>query len=805
MSKGSAGKVYFVLYLAVILELLIIIVERDEAEEGLHKKTKESMKIVQNILSQLQSGSGNFNMNVAPNDLIIIQDKATVESLPKDQRIKRQKTYSVKVGVTDISEAKPGGEGGAEAAADGLKDYTFTKLANVQELTYQLFFTETPKGETQENAPRLPDSTYNSKRLREFKTGDVATYNDAQAGRNFNWTLLDNRQLKLNVAETYEYNKAEGGWRKPLYNLVNNAAPVDKSTQARDTVFFYDSTKSEKDIANNGKVISRTFTVNFDPGDERKDGWYKLRFFSSTNKILGVDFEGGLKDISDEDQVNVGVVKLKVRALRSVMRELQKELDGKVELRDKWYDGEGDFNVRLKAVEEFNQAIKLGRENNKDNEEILNKITLYDYIVKLITPGFSSFLDQNSGTMDIDVQVRKPEQQQPAPSISELDPKIIIFDKLQKTIVTFALTPGAYFKPGNPTVDIKGTPSLAGKYKIELDEPTGGGSPDPQANNKKRRYRLIFESPIPAGLYNIKLSYSGGGKTDTASTDLKVLPSSLDPKSMKGLAGAKYYYGKRLALRSRLLAEAELPLQQFKIDYQLGNEKKNQDNAYSESWVGPNIPAGAKKVKTDIVWVYPPTGERVPLFTREATPEQTPPEISCSNAITELKSSGAVEAKGGRKPSGKKPVQPNNFQVVIKGIGVDFEVPLDADNKDIAASKSVKATLGDVEPTGDAEIDYNSPDTQLRIYNGDEPDATSTWTATATTFGVIVGSFDASSGAFPVTVQVKDLPPKPPAESRILRGTIAVKVGAKIVNRKAGASATSTSPPCIISVNIPYQ
>lgn len=805
MSKGSAGKVYFVLYLAVILELLIIIVERDEAEEGLHKKTKESMKIVQNILSQLQSGSGNFNMNVAPNDLIIIQDKATVESLPKDQRIKRQKTYSVKVGVTDISEAKSGGEG---EAAEGVKDYTFTKLANVQELTYQLFFTETAKGETQENAPRLPDSVYNSKRLREFKTGDVATYIDQQAGRNFNWTLLDNRQLKLDVPATYAYNKPDGGWRKPLYNLSINAATVDRGTQAKDTIFFYDSTKSEKDIVNMGKVIARTFTVNFDPGDERKDGWYKLRFFSSTNKILGVDFEGGLKEISDEDQVNVGVVKLKVKALRSVMQGLQKELDGKVELRDKWFDGEGDFNVRYKAVQEFNQAIKLGRENNKDNEDILNKITLYDYIVKLMTPGFSSFLDQNSGTMDIDVQVRKPEIQQPAPSISELDPKIITFDKLQKTIVTFALTPSAYFKPGNPTLDIKGTPSLAGKYKIELDEaiPDGGGVRDPQAANKKRRYRLVFESPIPAGLYNLKLSYSGGGKTDTASTDLKVLPSSLDPKSMKTLAGTKLYYGKRLALRSRLLADAELPLQQFKIDYQLGNEKKNQDNPYSESWVGPNIPAAAKKVKTDIVWVYPPTGERVPLFSREATPEQTPPEISCSNAITELKSSGSVEGgKGGRKPSGKKPVQPNNFQIVIKGIGVDYEVPLDADNKDIAASKSVKATLGDVEPTGDAEIDYNSTDTVLRIYNGDEPDATSTWTATATTFGVVVGSFDASSGAFPITIQVKDLPPKPPAESRILRGTIAVKVGAKIVNRKAGASAQSTSPPCVISVNIPYQ
>ena len=800
MSKGSAGKVYFVLYLAVILELLIIIVERDEAEEGLHKKTKESMKIVQNILSQLQSGSGNFNMNVAPNDLIIIQDKATVESLPKDQRIKRQKTYSVKVGVTDISDAKRS----EEEDAEGVKDYTFTKLANVQELTYQLFFTETPKGETQENAPRLPDTVYNGKRLREFKTGDVATYIDQQVGRNFNWTLLDNRQLKLDVPATYEYNKADGGgWRKPLYSLAINSASLDRSSQMKDTVFFYDSVKSEKDLViNNGKIAARTFTVNFDPGDERKDGWYKLRFFSSTNKILGVDFEGGLKDISDEDQVNVGVVKLKVKALRSVMQELQKELDGKVELRDRWFDGEGDFNTRYKAVGEFNAAIKLGRENNKDNEEVLSRITLYDYIVKLLTPGFSSFLDQNSGTMDIDVQVRKPEQQQPAPGISELEPKIITFDKLQKTIITFALTPGSYFKPGNPSVDIKGTPSLAGKYKIELDE-ANTGPVDPQANNKKRRYRMVFESPIPAGLYNIKLEYSGGGKSDTASTDLKVLPSSLDAKSMRALSGLKLYYGKRLSLRSNLLAEAELPLQQFKIDYQLGNEKKMQDNIFNPSWTGPYIPAAAKKVKTDIVWIYPPTGERVPLFSKETTPEQTPPDIGCNTAIAELKSGGAVESKG-KKTSSKKPVQPNNFQVSIKGIVVDYEVPLDADNKDPNASKSVKATLGDVEPTGDAEIDYNSPETVLRIYNGDEPDATSTWTASATNFGVISGSFDASSGVFPLTVQVKDLPPKPPSESRILRGTIAVKVGAKIVNRKAGTSAPVSSV-CVITVNIPYQ
>ncbi|ROL61494.1 hypothetical protein D9V86_05400, partial [Bacteroidetes/Chlorobi group bacterium ChocPot_Mid] len=70
--SSDAGKVYFVLYLAVVLELLIIIVERDEAEEHLLKKQKESMKIVESILSQLQSGSGTEGINTRPQDEITI-------------------------------------------------------------------------------------------------------------------------------------------------------------------------------------------------------------------------------------------------------------------------------------------------------------------------------------------------------------------------------------------------------------------------------------------------------------------------------------------------------------------------------------------------------------------------------------------------------------------------------------------------------------------------------------------------------------------------------------------------------------
>ena len=62
MSKGGgAGKVYFILYLAVLLELLIVIVERDDAEEAFRKerdellrKTKRIQLIAETIINSLR-------------------------------------------------------------------------------------------------------------------------------------------------------------------------------------------------------------------------------------------------------------------------------------------------------------------------------------------------------------------------------------------------------------------------------------------------------------------------------------------------------------------------------------------------------------------------------------------------------------------------------------------------------------------------------------------------------------------------------------------------------------------------------
>ena len=129
MSKGGAGKVYFVLYLAVILELLIIIVERDEAEEGLMKKQKESMRIVESILTQLQSGAGTEGINTRPQDAIVLSEKFPAE---QQKYFKKFRTYYIEVGVTDVSSAL--NMDGMEESEKKERVETLKKLANPPDL-----------------------------------------------------------------------------------------------------------------------------------------------------------------------------------------------------------------------------------------------------------------------------------------------------------------------------------------------------------------------------------------------------------------------------------------------------------------------------------------------------------------------------------------------------------------------------------------------------------------------------------------------------------------------------------------------
>ncbi len=96
MSKGGgAGKVYFILYLAVLLELLIIIVERDDAEEelkreklALEQKSKRIQLIAEAIISALRGSQTSLSST---------SDQSMTLGDPKEP----EREFSVKVRVSD--------------------------------------------------------------------------------------------------------------------------------------------------------------------------------------------------------------------------------------------------------------------------------------------------------------------------------------------------------------------------------------------------------------------------------------------------------------------------------------------------------------------------------------------------------------------------------------------------------------------------------------------------------------------------------------------------------------------------------
>jgi len=94
--KGGAGKVYFILYLAVLLELLIIIVERDDAEDELKKeklaleqKSKRIQLIAETIINSLRGSATSVSST---------SDQSMILGDPKEAQ---GREFSVRVRVAD--------------------------------------------------------------------------------------------------------------------------------------------------------------------------------------------------------------------------------------------------------------------------------------------------------------------------------------------------------------------------------------------------------------------------------------------------------------------------------------------------------------------------------------------------------------------------------------------------------------------------------------------------------------------------------------------------------------------------------
>lgn len=631
MSKGGgAGKVYFVLYLAVVLELLIIIVERDEAEEHLHKKQKETMQIVESILSQLQTGSGSEGINTKPQDQITMLEPGTDAKAEIGVDIKSDRQYLVEVGVTDISDelSRREGEGDNEYAQRVLK---LVELGNVEELEYQIFYSS---NQDPSNAPMFPSET----EIRKQKL-DFTKYSPGQTVQGPNqeiWEFMGVRKLTLDKEKTFskiqinrETKKVDLKETNPIYNLAASVGPpMSPARMPVDSAFYYSLDKT--DLTNGLK--KRTFTVNFEP--QRKAGWFKLRFASRTNRILGVRASQKPEELSPNSKVNIGTVQLTVGDLMKVKKELVAKLDKYGLPHDDILNKENDidkFDAKLKA----SQQLAFKEDNARD---IVSKIQLYGYIAKLLAPGQSMHFPQNQGSIEFNIRVILPENRGANPEI--VLPLVRSFDKLPAAF-DFTISPFNGEGGNRVTGEVKNSDGrvVAGIICNPMTV-TAAGTPIPApARGAKREYIGTVDKALPPGRYTVVVTHTIGGKTAPRETELTVFETGLTQENKEYIQRrferayyATYHLGNQSIVPS---SGGTIRPEEFRI-YIGTDDQGSQITPIEGLSIPPNrapyLSPKSNKVTMKVTWKQPVTGKEVdvlPLLTADIKLKQ--PSVNIAN------------------------------------------------------------------------------------------------------------------------------------------------------------------------------
>jgi len=614
MSKGGgAGKVYFVLYLAVVLELLIIIVERDEAEQGLLKKQKETMRIVESILSQLQSGAGTEGINTRPQDEITILDQSSQQALGPGIQIKSSRTYIVEVGVTDVSSELKRKEG-ESPKEHAMRIDKYIQLGNVEEIEYQVFFNSSTDPNNAPNFPTDEDFRYQNTDFTKFQPSQTIQTKDGST-----WEFLSLRKLMLDksaVSNKIDLNNVFPSSLEPIYpkNKELQVGPSYAPPGKEDSVFYYSYEHTVKE-ANKSTVDlkKRAFVVNFQPPS--RPGWYKLRFASRTNRILGVRAEANIKALDEETKINIGTVQLTVRDLNKVKKELIQKLE-------KYNPPAFDMLGNPANLNKFDEILKQATAkvaNEPDAAGIISKLKLYGYIAKLLAPGLSASFPQNTGSIEFNIRVITPKPQTADPVVQPPD-VVYTFNQLP-AVFEFAITP--WRGEGQNIIDARvvdnNGSNVSGIDMKPLDQIAGTGSSQ-AVLGKEKYFRGTLKSQLSPGEYTIKIDHKLSGKQDSKDVKLVVFKTGLTPESEKTLKngiGYLAFFGKKMAIMNAVPTSGlKIKPEQFRsYVYTDQEQQKPPYNGYTLSNEnGVFLSCKAKTVTLRITWIQPYTNQEIDLF-----------------------------------------------------------------------------------------------------------------------------------------------------------------------------------------------
>ena len=636
MSKGGgAGKVYFVLYLAVVLELLIIIVERDEAEENLLKKQRETMKIVESILSQLQSGAGTEGINTRPQDEITIPpaDINVKEVLGAD--VKSFRKYIVEVGVTDVAAELKKKEG--EQQIDYAKRLDkLIKLGNVEDIEYQIFFNASADPN---NAPNFPTEEFILKNAYDFTKFQPGQAIQSETGDS--WEFMSSRKLKLDTRQIMnniiDFNNINMSSIAPVYPkeneiLIGSAyAPPDKM----DSVFFYNN-QDNSVVGSN--LLKRSFVVNFQP--PRKAGWYKLRFASRTNRILGVHGNISATNIPDDANINIGTVSLTAKDLKKVLKELTPKLE-------KYNPPTFEMLAVQKDIEGYERKLEAAKAKalkDADNPTYaVGKLKLYDYIVKLLTPNMSSNFAQNKGSIEFNVRVILPDVKSAKPALV-MPTYTPTFDKIQGAF-EFTVSPWM----GNNIVEgkvIDASNATVARIAFKALDDINTAIPKP-INGGKRDYRATVDQMLGPGKYDLIITHRIGAQQIEDKATLEVFPTGLTASSKLATDArleALYYGATFPVMTPEPASGGKIKQETFRI--YITTDKETQRSPLQGLAItrdnGISFDCSIKTATLRITWVQPYTDNEIDIYPANTKDvKQKSPSINTSDIQTSVDAVGS--------------------------------------------------------------------------------------------------------------------------------------------------------------------
>ena len=243
------------------------------------------------------------------------------------------------------------------------------------------------------------------------------------------------------------------------------------------------------------------------------------------------------------------------------------------------------------------------------------------------------------------------------------------------------------------------------------------------------------------------------------------------PKSAAELAASVFYFGTPARLNIDIAGEAGIPAEELRISYKFTGDLP-VERPYSTPFESELIPGYSRTLDLRIVRAKSDaTGDKRQeevLWERRFETRQTPPVFETANASVEILS---PKGKSAKPSSGE-------CSFAVKGVRVQFAKPIDAEQ-----GKQVLALVNDLEV---AEAAFDKEATRLQFFSaGDKPDDAFN-SALASANISVSGFFD--SGVYLFTVVVKNLP-KSALKGKKLRGSLGIRLGVKLLNRRAMRSA----------------